>query len=185
MKKILLLIISLSLTLTLSSCISKKSNKFISDYYLKYYGVEEIKNLISSEVYYTIEYGTRINSYLYYNNDLEVQILIENVYEMIMTDKSFSYCGYIPHTQGMSTRPNVFESSMLEEHYINKNDMCEDSMTLTSCVFVYKKINDENVYELEITSYPEMKIFNDKEFNLVIKLDKKTTYTCNYEEGLE
>ena len=104
---------------------------------------------------------------------------------MIITDESFSYCGYIPHTESISTRPNVFESTKLEEHYINKNDMCEDSMTLTSCVFVYKKINDENVYELEITSYPESKIFNDKEFNLVIKLDKKSTYTCNYEEGLD
>ena len=40
------------------------------------------------------------------------------------------------------------------------------------------KIGDENIYELEITSQPEVKVINGQEFNVVINLAKRSFYIC-------
>ena len=177
MKKIMLFV-SLFIVCILSSC-SKTSNNFINDDTLNYYGIIKLKDLVSSDVYYTEEHGTRIQSYLYYNNDIEFQILLEDIYEMLLNDELHSYCGYIPPTEIMKTsNKKIMRSTKLEEHYINDNDMNEDNITLTSCIFVYMKNDDENIYQLEIISYPEVEVINNKEFNVVINLSKQSFYIC-------
>ena len=77
-----------------------------------------------------------------------------------------------------ASNKKITRSTKLEEHYINDNDMDEDGITLTSCIFVYMKIGDENIYELEITSQPEVKVINGQEFNVVINLAKRSFYIC-------
>ena len=177
MKK-LMLITSLFIVCILTSC-SKTSNNFINDDTLNYYGIIELKDLVSSDVYYTEEHGTRIQSYLYYNNDVEFQNLVEDLYEMLLNEELYSYCGYIPPTEIMKTsNKKIMRSTKLEDHYINDNDMNKDSITLTSCIFVYKNINNETIYQLEITSYPEVKVINNKEFNVIINLSKQSFYVC-------
>ena len=178
MKKIIVILI-LNFLIVLCSCQSKGNNGFISDENLKHYGVEKMSDIVSSEVFYTEEYGSRISSYLYYNNDIEFQTLLEDVYEMLLNDELYSYCGYISPTEIMKASNKIItRSTKLEEHYINDNDMDEDGITLTSCIFVYMKIGDENIYELEITSQPEVKVINGQEFNVVINLAKRSFYIC-------
>lgn len=178
MKKIIV-VLFLNFIIVLCSCQSKVSNEFISDDNLKDYGVEKLSVIVSSEVFYTEEYGSRISSYLYYNNDIELQALLEDVYEMLLNDELYSYCGYIPPTEIMKTsNKKIARSTKLEEHYINDNDMKDDSMTLTSCIFVYMRSGDENIYELEITSYPKAEVINNKEYNVVINLAKRSFYIC-------
>ena len=176
MKKIML-IISLSLVIMLTSC-STNSIEFIDDDSLNQYGVIELKNIISSDVYYTKKFDWGIESNLYYNNDIEVQTVIEDIFEMLQNEELYSYCGYVPGSERLKSNKTIKSSTNLEDYYVNDNDMNEDSMTLTSCSFIYKLNGDDTVYELEVTSKPETWVYYKVEFNVVIRLNKRPGYIC-------
>ena len=171
MKKVICLFI-LVFTLCLTSC--SKRTEFFTKSELASFGLSNLVAPNNASNYYNKSNNKMLFCYMNVKNDDDVRNYVLDILQMLDNTDIYKVYGYVKAEDMYKENKNVYLSKNIEDYLVDDYNYSEDSVSYNSYEIYYMLEDENQVFDLCITSYTdEQNHLYLSGYNMLISITKR------------